>query len=467
MDASMTEDPSDGAAAPAWITAGAQYVAEWIRYQFRASQQPGCSIAITCRGEPVLDLVLGRADLARDIALSSEHFYRMASHNKAFTAAGMLLLCERGLASLDDRIDRYIDDLNPQLARATIRQLLSHHAGIKRDGVGYPSLRQPFPDAAGLRTLLGEEPIEGLGVQGKYSNLGFGLAGLVIEAIVSEPYAAWLQREVIEAAGLAHTFANASGVHPDHLAHGHSEAVLLGRRQTWPSDQAIGSLDPAFGLVSIPADLCRFFTQLDPDEGASFLTRASRLEMAQERWEETKGPEPRSYGLGLTMGVSAGWRWFGHIGGFVGMMSRTIVVPREDLAISVVSNAQDGRAATWVDGALRILKWFKADYSPSVHAGDWTGRRWNAWGVLDLVASGDRIVLANPAQSDPFAFVPCIQITGPDTGRLEQCNAFSSCGEPARLVRGVDGRVAALDLAGDLWLPEDAYVAELTEADKA
>ena len=35
----------------------------------------------------------------------------------------------------------------------------------------------------------------------KYSNHGFGLVGLVIEAIVAEPYRSWIKREIVDAVG--------------------------------------------------------------------------------------------------------------------------------------------------------------------------------------------------------------------------------------------------------------------------
>src|SRR5260370_16728471 len=39
----------------------------------------------------------------------------------------------------------------------------------------------------------------------KYSNHGFGLLGLAIEAITGEPYRAWIEREIIDAVGRRET----------------------------------------------------------------------------------------------------------------------------------------------------------------------------------------------------------------------------------------------------------------------
>ena len=39
----------------------------------------------------------------------------------------------------------------------------------------------------------------------KYSNHGYGLLGLVIEAITEEPYRVWIEREIVDAVGLRET----------------------------------------------------------------------------------------------------------------------------------------------------------------------------------------------------------------------------------------------------------------------
>src|SRR3954469_19169466 len=66
---------------------------------------------------------------------------------KSFTAAGVMKLREAGKLRLDDPIDQYVKGLHPQIAEATVSQLLSHSAGIVRDGAdaGYFEDRRPFP----------------------------------------------------------------------------------------------------------------------------------------------------------------------------------------------------------------------------------------------------------------------------------------------------------------------------------
>ena len=92
------------------------------------------------------------------------------------------------------------------LAQATLLQLLSHSAGTTRDGpdAGQFMDRHPFLDKTQLMAQLAEAPPLEANTRFKYSNHGFALLGLVIEAVTGEPYAAWMQREIVDAAGLRH-----------------------------------------------------------------------------------------------------------------------------------------------------------------------------------------------------------------------------------------------------------------------
>ena len=98
----------------------------------RESEQPGCVIAIVHKGRVVLERAFGYADLVGRVPLTPRYRFRVASHSKSFTAAGVMKLREQGKLGLDDRVGQYVQDLHPAVAEATIAQLLSHGAGITR-----------------------------------------------------------------------------------------------------------------------------------------------------------------------------------------------------------------------------------------------------------------------------------------------------------------------------------------------
>jgi CubicO group peptidase (beta-lactamase class C family) len=116
-------------------------------------------------------------------------------------------LREAGKLRLDDLIGEYVKDLHPRIGEATISQVLSHSAGIVRDGAdaGYYEDRLPFPNVDQLMADLQDPPVIEPNTRHKYSNHDFALLGLAIEAITGEPYRPSIKRENIEGAGLEET----------------------------------------------------------------------------------------------------------------------------------------------------------------------------------------------------------------------------------------------------------------------
>src|ERR687891_1301285 len=111
---------------PAWLRSALDYIPEWLAFQMRASERPGCILAIAQRDRVVLEQAWGTADLATGEPLTPRHRFRIASHSKSFTAAGILKLREQGKLKLDDPVGQFVGELHPTVARTTVAQLLSH-----------------------------------------------------------------------------------------------------------------------------------------------------------------------------------------------------------------------------------------------------------------------------------------------------------------------------------------------------
>src|SRR5437588_7933540 len=259
---------------PKWLPAALDYIPRWLEFQMRESEQPGCVVAIGDKGEIVLEQAFGSADLDQGTALTPRHRFRVASHSKSFTRAGIMKLREAGRLHLDDAVGHYVGGLHRSIAEATVAQLLSHSAGLVRDGwdSGQWQERRPFLDAPELRADLARAPIIAANTRFKYSNHGFGLAGMVIEAITGEPYRDWIKREIVTAAGLAETEPDMPVPGNPPLARGHTAKLPAGRRFVIPGDNPTHALAPATGFVSTAADLARWFAQLDPAARDSVLS---------------------------------------------------------------------------------------------------------------------------------------------------------------------------------------------------
>jgi D-alanyl-D-alanine carboxypeptidase len=468
-----------------WLAAALDYLPRWIDYQMRLGEQPGCALAVVHRGRLVLEQAWGHADLGRGIGLTPRHRFRVASHSKSFTAAAVLRLRETGRIGLDDRIGRHIAGLHPDVGRVTIAQLLSHSAGLVRDGVdtGQWQDRRGFLDVAEVRAGLEHGTTIEPNTRFKYSNIGFALLGMAIEAVTGEPYPDWVAREIVAGSGLAETLPDAPPEAPAAFARGHSAKLPLGRRLVVPGENPTRALAAATGFLSTAADLARFYASLAPNARRSVLSVESRREMTRRLWRDTQASAERWYGLGTISGTLGDWEWFGHSGGFQGYVTRTVALPVHELAVSVLTNAADGSAHAWVDGAVHVLRGYAQHGAPSRATAGWGGRWWSLWGAVDLLPAAHRVLVANPAQTDPFLDASEIEplpagrrargnggstaAGGPGPGRLAHgrialATGYASHGEPSCLVRDAEGRATEFWLAGWKLLPEARVARELT-----
>ena len=445
------------------MAAAIDYIPRWVAHQMRLTGQPGCSFAVAHQGRLVAEFALGHANASQK--LTTRHRFRVASHSKTFTAAAVMKLREQGQWRLDDPVGRFVPGLHPQVAAATLLQLLSHSAGLVRDGAdaGQWADRRPFLDEAALRADLAAGPTLTPNTRFKYSNHGYGLLGLAIAAVTGEPYTPWVAREIVAASGLKHTTPDAGMAPGLPFASGHSASWPLGHRVLIAGDNPTHALAAATGFVSTAADLVRFFSSLAPDAAHSVLSPESRREMLRRQWRDPYGTVERWYGLGTisgsTPGAGSDWDWFGHTGGFQGTLTRTVCLPQHGLCVSALSNAADGAAQAWVDGALQILRAHALHGAASARTSAWTGRWCNLWGAFDLLPMAGKVLVANPALANPLQDATQIEPDAdPDAdsgaiaaalhGRITLAGGFASHGEAARMERDARGRAQALWLGG-------------------
>lgn len=439
---------------PAWLKPALDYLPQWLELQVAETQLPGCAFAVTLRGKLVLERAFGVADLETHTALTPKHRFRVASHSKSFTATGIMHLVETRKLRLNAPVGKYVSGLHDRIAATTLRQLLSHGAGVHRDGrdSGQWDLRRPFLNTSDLRADLQTAPTLAPDARFKYSNHAFGLLGLVIESVTGTPYTKWIRDEVIEPAGLTHTQPDVPVAARTPMSNGYTARMPFGRRPVG-RDLPTHALASATGFVSTAGDLARFFSQLDPKSDSKLLSVASRRAMTRAHRDIPGLPHGREYGLGIARGKVGATPWFGHSGGFPGFLTRTCVLPSLDVAFSVLTNAIDGPSQQWSDGAIDILATFAKRGAPKASTRRWTGRWWNTWGVCDLVPMGDRVLVSRPSLATPFYGATELKVRG-DSGQITQADGYATFGESARIVRDNRGRATALWLGGGQYDPD-------------
>ncbi|MGC1576202.1 MAG: serine hydrolase domain-containing protein [Beijerinckiaceae bacterium] len=448
-----------------WLKAALDYIPRWLEYQMRESEQPGCVIAIAHQGRIVLEDAFGHADLSTGEKMTPRHRLRVASHSKSFTAAAVMKLVETGKLRLDDRAGTHVKGLHRAVARATVAQLLSHSAGLTRDGedTGQWQDRRPFLSESELRAALAEPPVLDANTRFKYSNHGYGLLGLIIEAASGEDYASFVTRAIVKPLGLEETTPDLPLPQGAMLARGHSGKLPLGRRVIIPGKNSTRALAAATGFVSTARDLVRFFGQLPPHAKKSALTSESRREMIRKQWRDPQLSVKRHYGLGLMSGKLAEWDWFGHSGGFQGFITRTLALPHEDLAISVLTNAADGLSHFWLEGVVHILRTFARNGAPERKLTSWNGRWWGLWGAIDLVPMGRKVMVATPGMFNPFLDASEVTVIDKDRAKITQAIGGGAHGQGVRRVRNKEGEVSEIWFAGTKLMQEAEVAREIRE----
>lgn len=330
----------------------------WLASVQRAHRLTGVQAAIWHDGAVVAEAAVGPADEPAGIPLATTHRVRIASHSKMVTAMLVMALAGEGRLRLDDTVGEQVAELaDSPVGPLTVRDLLSHSAGLTRDAPDsrWWQLERPFADREELLAIARADGtvLAAPGLHLQYSNIGYGLIGLVIEAVTGTTFARAAHDLLLDPLGIADIGpdlpADAAGPEdPRGFAVGHTAAVHGERRTV--AQVATGALAPATGFWATAAGIAELAGRVLCDGeviGAEAVTT-----MRRRAWTLTEG---RHYGLGLQEGTFAGFGAIGHSGGFPTGLTRTWAVPGERLAVSVLGTSVDAPTSQIAVGILGLL----------------------------------------------------------------------------------------------------------------
>lgn len=449
----------------------APYLSRWLATQVETRQTPGAQVAVRLGEELVLSQAYGVADLATDEPLRTDHVFRVASHSKTFTAVAVLQLVEQGRLRLDDTVADLLPDYRrTPLAQVTVRELLSHTGGAIRDGVDsdFWQLDRPFPDAEGLLAVVREhgatyQPQEHF----KYSNIGYGVLGAIIEQVTGTAYAEHVTSAVLAPLGLTSTVPELTEAAAGRAVRGHSRPHGRARDRVTVEQARTGALAGATGFASTAQELSRFFGALALGSGELLSDRSLRLMQRAEATFTRKGAQA-SYGLGLIRAEVGDRATVGHSGGFPGQITRTLLDPADGLVVCVLTNAVDGPAEALATGVVHLIDLLSKDAADwqalpqGVHVPDLdrlTGRYHCLWGRTDVVRGGDRLVMLDPTTPSPLDDCHEMRALDATTLRPQDTDGFGGSGEQVPFELDEAGQVVRMRVTGVSSWPEEAYLA--------
>jgi len=283
--------------------------------------------------------------------------YDIASITKVFTATALLRLVDQGVMNLEDRLARYFPEFaTPTKRRITIRDLLSHRAGL--DLVS-SSLRT-LPAKTIREDMLRAEPNPKIAGWDWYTNINFAILGFLIEKVAEQLLDRAMHELVLEPLGLSNTLYRPPKALRPRIAPSENDRTwrkkLLWGEVNDDSGWALGGTAGHAGLFSTAADLLTFGrTWLEGGRfrGKKFLSK-ELVEQATKRVSEVHPSNsffyPGFHGLGWRIDLRVAPKdSYGH-GGFTGPLlqlfpkRRTILVfltnlqyPRRDKTKSLTS----------------------------------------------------------------------------------------------------------------------------------
>lgn len=306
-------------------------------------------------GEEVLSKGFGLADREHGYRNEIGTIYDIASMSKSFTAVATLRLVEAGRLSLDDPISKYLEGLPADKQAITVRQLLSHTAGLDGDFPFKVFDGTYFEDVGkdeALKRILEIPLIQEPGKRYAYSNIGYVLLAGVVEEVAGKPFQEVIREEILKPTGLTQTGFRGSGMpaSPEHLIAIGYEADRKTEDPRTISGSSWHDMGGG-GMVSTTRDVSMFLTSL-------VQGRLLSEETLKLLWTAGDG----NYGLGWTI-LTKPRNVMIAAGNHLGFASRLSWYPEENFALVALANsAEDVIGMNHVVGAIVPQIWFGADY---------------------------------------------------------------------------------------------------------
>ena len=321
----------------------------WLDSQRDYEHLSGLSAAVVIGQEVIWAKGYGTIDAARSVPATPDTIYSICSISKLFTSVAIMQLVDAGKLRLDDDIATVLPGFDmirsdPDSGPITIRSMLSHSSGLPGEGgfanwmapdFRFASKEELQKNLKNLRTMMQASD------HYEYSNLAMSLLGLVVEQVSGMTYEEYAQRYILTPLKLADTRTKMPmELYGTRLAQGFGPIRRDATRELFkPFDT--GGYVGAAGYTSTVSDLAKFAAwqfRLLKNGGSEILRAATLRDMQRVQWTDPDGKV--TWGLGFGVSYSGTTKIVGHTGLCPGYLSAISMVPKEELAVIVMTNNQ-------------------------------------------------------------------------------------------------------------------------------
>ena len=431
-----------------------EFLDSWLAMRQKWADIPGFVVAISHKGKTIFKKAYGFADFNDKVPMAPDHVFRIASHSKTFTATAIMQLQEKGKLRIDDLVVDYLPWLkehsDARWSEVTIRQLLSHSAGIIRDGTNsnYWQLENEFPDIDELKNqILSSQLLVEPNSKMKYSNFGYSLLGQIIESISGVSYGEYVTEHIIDELGLR-------AMSPDMDAKlkyvtAHSRLRMNGGHYVLPN-VATNAMAAATGFSADAESLLRYFEAQMVGTG-KLLTDVSKKEMQRQQWTVENASVKSSYGLGLEHAKYSGLPMIGHGGGFPGTSTLSMFSAERELVVVVLANT-NAPVGSILGSAVEIIKEM-GEKEPAEKFKKFEVRYSTLWGTFEVVATQHGLKGAWSNGWYPLSETDSLEIHDDTTLKVTKTDGFSSFAESIVYEFDDAGRVLSVIDTGAKYKP--------------
>ena len=132
---------------------------EAVRGLVEGRSTPGIAVLILQEGRPVYSRVAGTREVGGNAPIGETDMFRFASMTKAVTSVAAMIMVEEGRLGLDEPVSRYLPEFSnlrvrgsdgneaPATRPPTVRELMTHTAGLSYNFINRPSLVGAYREA--------------------------------------------------------------------------------------------------------------------------------------------------------------------------------------------------------------------------------------------------------------------------------------------------------------------------------
>ncbi|MEU9092690.1 serine hydrolase domain-containing protein [Streptomyces sp. NPDC048428] len=306
----------------------------------------------------------GVHDLASGRPADPDGRFRVGSVTKVFTAAVVLQLAGEGRLGLDRPVRRYLPELIPAAyGKVTVRQLLNHTSGIPSVAPGWGDTLEDvyahrfdlIDPADVVREATSHEPDFAPGTQQHYANIGYTVAGLLIEKVTGDAYASQVSHRILEPLHLKDTYSPGTDPSirgPHNL--GYQRFGTTGELRdvtVWGTSDAWAAGD----LISTTADLEHFTRALFGGRVVRGPLLRAMFTLPDSSVREYGTGGPAAFGAGLSVMTLGGRQVWGKTGGRWGYNTAIAATPDLSRTLVYSVNSTDAKGSDMNRTALGIV----------------------------------------------------------------------------------------------------------------